>query len=432
MSVFIYIIKVIIVCFVLVSFSCKKVTDEQDPVIIIDLPEENKNINIPDTLHIKAVVSDDNKLESIQIVITDEYFIPAFNSYSYPVDGNPTKIEDHLVLDDILIESGIYFLKIRASDGVNTKNAYRKIYVNGVPRELNNVIIITKNAGDIVVQSVDNTFSLNHLFTVNGSYETSEINSRHQLLYIAGSYSDHLRAFNLMNYDQEWIIEGENHPPLPYFRNLLYDDDLLFVSTSKGEIRWYNEHKVNLSSAVMDGKMVPGLCCLHGEFIVTESSEISGVHKYLLSFYLVSGSPANKLLVDMDIAGIFPKEENKLYVPGNKLNEGGLYIYNTQTNGIEKIRQFDGKKIIASESVDKNNLFIAFGDGVYLYTYNLNSLTLFIPALSAQIMRFDAIGSILYIAESMRVSSYKYPQGYLIDNVDMPKEIMNMHLHYNK
>ena len=101
----------------LVVLSCTKVTDEIDPQIIIESPVEFTSFNLPDTMLIKAVVSDDNNVESIKISVTDENFVTVFGAYSYPPSGNPTNIEDELVIDDVLMESGIYYLKIRVYDG---------------------------------------------------------------------------------------------------------------------------------------------------------------------------------------------------------------------------------------------------------------------------------------------------------------------------
>lgn len=416
----------------LVSFSCKKVTDDIDPIINIFLPYENEIINIPDTMHIEAKVSDDNKIEQIQIVITDENFIPAFGSYEYPVNENPATINDDMIIDDIHINSGIYYLKIRAYDGTNYKNAFRKIYINEIPRELNDIIVITKNTGRIDIQSIDKSFKLNHLFDVDGTFEKSEINPFEQLLYIAGKYYDNLKAFDLEKKEQEWVVEGLNYPPLPYFRNIYYDNELLYISTSKGEIRSYNNTLTNITTSVMKIGYVPGICCKHEEYLLSEGNEISGDHTYLFCYYAISGSLANELLVDMDITGIFPKEENKFYVLGNKQNEGGIYVYHINNNGIEKIKTFNGKSIILSEQIDENNLFIAFDDGVYHYNYNQNSLTSFAANLSVIAMEYDDIGKVLYVAEKIKVSSFKYPQWNVADFIDVPKEILNMHLHYNK
>lgn len=422
---------ILISLLLLVSISCKKVTDEIDPEIIIEFPIEYTSFNVPDTMLIKAVVSDDNQVESIQIAITDENFVTVFGAYSYPPNGNPTNIEDELVIDDILMESGVYYLKIRVFDGVNSKNAFRKIYINEVPRKLKRLVVISKNTGSLSIQSIDSTFSLSTLYTVNGSFEVSEINSRHQLLYIAGKYYDHLKAFNLNTNEEEWMIEGKNYPPLPYFRYLYFNNDL-YVSSCDGEIRAYNENLTNVVTAVMQENLIPGLCYQHGEYIISEAIETTGSHSYLLSFFAVSGSLYYKLLVDMDVIGIFTKDENKVYVIGNKQNDGGVYVYDVYSNEIDEIRSFTGEKVIASEFIDNNNLFLAFDDGVYQYTYSNNSLTPFVENSVAQTICFDELGNILYIAESNKVSSYTYPQGSQVNSVEVTKEILNMHLHYNK
>jgi len=416
----------------LVVLSCTKVTDEIDPQIIIESPVEFTSFNLPDTMLIKAVVSDDNNVESIKISVTDENFVTVFGAYSYPPSGNPTNIEDELVIDDVLMESGIYYLKIRVYDGENSKNAFRKIYINEVPRELENVIVITKNAGYLSVQNIDAGFSLGTLFNIDCSYEVSEISARYQLLYIAGKYYDWMKACDIEKGTVEWTLSGVNHPPLPYFRNLYFKDDLLYVSTSRGEVLAYNQDKIVLYSTLLPQNRVPGVCIEHDNFLVTETSEISGFHSYLTTFFATSGSFFNERIIDMDVIGLYSKGENRIYCITNTSLVGGIYVYNPQSNGLDEVRIFEGNLLIASEQIDDNNLFLAFSDGVHIYNYNLNSLTLFVINSSVLTMSFDDLNNILYIAESNRVSSFTYPQGTLVNSIDVPKDVVNMHLHYNK
>jgi len=426
-----FLVLLITIC-LLVVLSCKKVTDDVDPTVIIEFPLENETFNLPDTMLIKAVVSDDKDIESIQIVITNMSFVPVFGGYSFPPKGNPTTIEDELVLDDILMESGIYYLKIKAFDGTNSKNSYRKIYINEVPRKLEDVIIITKNTGNLSVQSIDQTFSLSTLFNVSGSFEVSEINSRNQLLYIAGKYYDNLNAFDLNKNEEVWTIEGKNYPPLPYFRNLHRSNEILYISNSESQIRAYNEGLVNVATAVLQTNLIPGICIEHGDYLISEAMEISGVHTYIISFFAFSGSFFSERLIDRDVIGIFPKEKYKVYIIANSSTDGGIFVYDIQNSGLDEIRTFPGDKIIASEFIDENNLFLAFDDGVYHYTYSFNSLTSFAGNSPILTMSYDELAGILYTAESHKVSSYAYPQASLIDYIDVSKEIMNMHLHYNK
>ena len=134
----------------------------------------------------------------------------------------------------------------------------------------------------------------------------------------------------------------------------------------------------------------------------------------------------------MEVKGIFPRGEKSVYLIANSPSDGGVFIYDIENNGLDEIRIFPGDKVIASEYINVNDLLLAFNNGVYLYKYNMNSLTSFVANISVLAMRFDELGNIVYIAENNKVCSYSYPDGSFINFVNVPDKIMNMHLRYNK
>lgn len=416
----------------LVAFSCKKVTDEMDPIIIIENPTENETYNMPDTILIKASVSDDEKIESIHIVVTDEFLNPSFGAYSYPPQGNPTEIYDQMVIDDFQLSSGTYYLKIRAFDGVNGKNEFRKIYINEVPRELMDIIVITDYVGGCKVNGINSDFTISKLFNTDITYVCSEMNSWDQQLYIAGKYYDGVNAFDLKKNEKEWTMDGMNIPPLPYYKNLYYENRLLFISNSEGDIRAYNYNQVNIASVSLTQNLIPGCCCVDDDYIVTEAMEISGTKTYLQSFYISSGSFFYERLINMDVVAIYDRGYNRMFVVANASGDAGIFIYNIRENLLDEIKTISNKEIIAAVNIDANNLLLAFNDGVHLYNYSFNSLTLFAANDNVKQIRFDELANILYIAESNKVLSYSYPQGSFINEVAIQDEILNIHLHYNK
>jgi hypothetical protein len=105
----------------LTLISCQKDKDEIYPKIIFEKPFENSSFNVMDTAFISASVSDESKLEKIEIGLADENFTPKLRTYNYPFSDNPQKILFEYPINDKRLPSGDYYFFIRADDGTRKR-----------------------------------------------------------------------------------------------------------------------------------------------------------------------------------------------------------------------------------------------------------------------------------------------------------------------
>jgi len=139
----------LIILFIL-SSSCKKEEENKLPVITVISPLENSTYNVASKIPVEAEIEDDKLIESISVVLVDENLKPVMDSKSYFPNSKSFSLLDDYHISDLSLNSGDYYMKIRANDEQSFKNEYIQIYIEGIPRFLDKVIVLT-TAGNISI-----------------------------------------------------------------------------------------------------------------------------------------------------------------------------------------------------------------------------------------------------------------------------------------
>ena len=154
----IILVTTLIIC--VLCYSCKKDEDTIIPQIIINSPNEFRNYKINDTVNILANVIDNKNISLIEIVIVSTDFIPVSDRIILQPNVKEININEFICIDDFNLNSGIYYVKVRASDGENEKNLFRAINIEGIQREFKGIISINKvNSNLFNIYYID---SVNH------------------------------------------------------------------------------------------------------------------------------------------------------------------------------------------------------------------------------------------------------------------------------
>ena len=150
---------------------CKKEKDEIPPVITIYSPAENASFDVLDSIPVKASVYDETSLKDITVGLVDVNQIPVLGNVSIGITGNSMTFDLDYEIDNPYLAGGNYFLRIRAWDGENYKNFYRRLLINALPRELKYIITITKvNAQKVDINKVKTDMTISKLFSINNDY----------------------------------------------------------------------------------------------------------------------------------------------------------------------------------------------------------------------------------------------------------------------
>jgi len=188
--------------------NCKKNENNSVPTIKLISPAQNSTYIVLDTIRIIADVSDYSQLKSINISIVNENLIPVTSPLFIQPKSNTYKIDLDYVIDNIHLSSGKYYILIIATNADNSKKEFINIFLSEIEKQFESLIVITKTDNNqLKINKISNDFKLQELFTTEGDYSASIINSFYRQLFISGRNITNLNVLNIDDGQLEWSLE---------------------------------------------------------------------------------------------------------------------------------------------------------------------------------------------------------------------------------
>ncbi len=419
---------IFIFCFFLVLASCSDMEDNQDPVIIYEYPEEAVAITMPDTLDVRVEISDDRMIRTVVLSLVDENKIPVVPSlYYYPNTAQYTLLAS-LPLVDKTLENGQYQLLVTASDGVNSKDKYREIRINGIPVEIKAYFAITKRLDfESNIHKLNPVFETDTQFTIYRDYRLSAVHSLwEQFYFVTGEPSD-LVAYDPVSFETEWEMEAA--PPRPLITAVIPDEQLVF-STANGDAGVLSSAgDVILRTAPLDGKTILHLAA-DDQYIYAAHMSLSGDIHQLTVYYRVSGAIRDQKTLAGVITGLVPV--NGLLIVFISSPPGTvIMLYSPVDLTMEQLNFLENENLGSAIRIADNELFILTESRVIDYDLAGNRFTDFISQPYA-LGRYDPIKDIIYLARDSVVSGYARKTGDLLKIISFPDEVLDFQILYNK
>ena len=129
--------------FLILLVGCKKEKDTHIPVITYYSPQHNQAFNVLDTVLVEALITDQKMITSVKVNLTNEEFITVSEARSFSPNTNSYELKTKLAIDDEALESGTYYVLIRADNGDNFKNKYQQILIQGTEQEFVQLLAVT-------------------------------------------------------------------------------------------------------------------------------------------------------------------------------------------------------------------------------------------------------------------------------------------------
>ena len=422
---------IIISVLLVIVLSCKKEEDTQHPVITIYSPAINRQFDVLDTILVEAAITDDIKIISVKVVLVNEEFIPVLDAFYYYPDASSYQINLNYPIDDYSLENGIYYIHIRADDGLNYKNEYQKIQINAIHREFEKILVLTrKNSNYIEVSGIDTSQNINTLFEINGDYAGSEVSSMYQQLYIAGRNQININAYNLDNYELEWKLDVIPYDPIHSF-NCLYYDEYLFSSFCYLYIRGYDNYGTQIFNSWIDEFDLPARIFRHNDLILVDKQSKIGGSTYISTYYFISGVEKQKLFSTYKVVEFFSYDTENVIIVANTYEHGTIKLYDPYQNILTEM-QSTLDIIISSVKIDQENILIGTENDIYLYNFSQFSLNNILPGKVAYGLRYNEVNKNIYVIGSKKIEIFNYPGMILQNTYTHSDTILNVLLLYNK
>ncbi len=425
-----YLFIMLIIC--ILCYSCKKDDDTSIPQITISFPNEFTNYKIKDTVNIVAKVIDNKTISLIEIVIVNTDFLPVSNRILIQPNAKEIDINELICIDDLNLNSGIYYIKVRASDGENEKNLYRAINIEGIQREFKGIISINKvNSNLFNIYFVDSAH--HQILSYSGDFISSEINQNYQQLYVCGNINSNLNAYDLKDNSLFWVILPDNNPPFPSFENLYFENDILFVSCSQSYIVGYNRFSnINFNTITNLGFTPKKTIRFKNYLIVEEKSKTSSL-RLLNAYFFPTGSLKNSTNLSIIIKSMFIKDNDNLIIFGNDLNSNAVMSWfnvDNQTYYNPHLMPVGQLKDVVK--LDNSNYILSIGNNIYWYQESTNSLTLYISNINVENIEYEDISQTIILGSGNKLLYYTFPSAIKKGEYNMPFTISQLHLLYNK
>lgn len=387
-------------------FSCKNKSDDQFPVVQFIAPYENAFYSVFDTIPIKADISDNAQLLSIEVLLTDENFIPVGRSYSIPVKYNPMHLVFEYPVTDTFMLSGVYNLLIKVDDGTQTKHKYQKINISGITKQLIGIAVISELGGYKHIHIIDSNFTKTSLLAKNTDIvdltKTSVISFHNRIAWVF-EYSNKMEVWDYISKEKKWEIDNSNYPTGVLYR-VNSSDKSFFTFIGDGLIKEYNVFGSHLLT--INDSNYSGIRILKGDnYLITLSMAIKTPFTRAVRVYnKSSGNLSQTYTLDFNAMEIFDIGNNEYLIFGNSTTGGQIRKYNLQTNSLSTPKNFNGQHLELVRQVSKQEFLLQLNS----IAYKLNTSNYGLLQIST-IGYYEPVNNQLYtINSSNEIIIYDY------------------------
>lgn len=299
------------------------------------------------------------------------------------------------------------------------------------------VIYFTPGYGNYntVVQYVDTTFSDIYKGYSSGDYQASEISSNYNRLFIAGALTGQLSVSNINTpYLQlQWSLPNQSNNTSAWFKNLYFDNNLIYVSTDNSAITGYT----------IDGMPVKNYLCPNnwkaiktldydGRFFAVVEKQ-GYPQQEIAQFYSSSSQFLNQQPLTFQTIKMYGLQSGQLLIFGNENSIGKSYIYYFLDNQINIQTVFGSAEIVDVEQINNNQFLVLTTQGVLLYNSDLSvGISMLSAVTNAKSILYDPINSQYFVIQPYKISAYAYPEGTLKNSINTSTQILKAHLYYNR
>jgi hypothetical protein len=425
----------LIIIFSIQFFSCKKDRDTKAPEITVHSPFSNQSFSVYDNIPVSIEITDETKITEATMTLVDVNFIPAGPSVSFSVTSPKMSVNSHYLVDNIHLESGIYYLLFTATDGENNSKVYRAVNIGAVPKKLKKIFVASGNSSSTTNLSyIDSSFSaINFYHSFSGDYIGTSASSYYQQVFMAGNYTGAYTSMMLNDNSVKFIVPASISSS-PYYTSYYSEDKKNYLGFYDERIRGYDNFGNPIYSANANaGYYVRKMIMSNGALIAEEKLKTSST-KILVSFYS-TGAPQFQTAITQDVVAFCEQKPDNVFVFGNVAGQGVIQLYERSINNLRNPYNYTlpTGTILSAVKIDLDTYLIGYSNGtIYKYQYQSSSLTTYLTGYNAIQLKYDSLNNGIYIAETNRIINIDYPSKALINSINSAEPIFDIALLYNR
>lgn len=393
----------------IVIHSCTS-PDATPPVVTIELPGDGMFIDAGDTILVRATAMDDEQIEKWTVTLTDEFFIPTGDRIEFQPSGKNVQIELEYPIP-IDLASGLYYLRVSATDGESNTNAFSQLNATGIPRERLGIVAVVESGGQYTAKYREEGSGWQTLGSLGDEFSGADVSSATQRFIAGGVEMEPMRVFDLNTMLPVYERSCSSAPGDPCIATVATDGDHFYMGKHEGRITsWSASGQLQLDFPLPEFRF-PRSIYFQDDHIFVEEWSTTNPNRHWSAYNANNGVPQQELLLEGSFVDAFPVSSNQTLIVTNHQGVGKIRYYFYDQNGYQLPIPGPSGPIDAIAQRSSTQYYYGQSDGIYsLDLSNTNNL-LFKPGVQPSAMAYDDIRNELLCAVGTVIFGYDADSG---------------------
>lgn len=419
-------------CAAALALGCRKDKDSEPPTVRITAPGTGFSVNIPDTIAVGVAVSDNERVKSLSVLLTDASGVPIAAPVVVPVDAPSRQLIIDLPLADERIASGPYILTAVADDGANTARDFLTITVQAAPLRLRALYLVPppSQPPPYAITRIDSAGAASTFIAVN-ELAAAAIDLDH--LYTCGTASEPLRRWGLGSGNASVLaLNAATHPA--FFSALRRDpaDGRLYACTADGQVRGYNASGSQVFSAALPPGFIGEATAVVGGHLICAALHPPTQQRLLVKHGYATGARLAEFNLAAAPVEVFARGGQHALLFGNDANGGIIAEVNTELGGAFEMRTFPGEPIRCVARFDEGRYALGFSSGIRRFDYQSNTVTTIVPGIGPSGLTFDPVSGAVLAAHDAQLTAFHPVTGVITSTQAAPHPVGKVLLQLNR
>lgn len=426
---------IFIFCLAVCLCSCKKDTDEKGPEVTFQAPLDNQSFNAFADVNVNATVSDETEITSVVVSLVDINHVSVHVSVSVPVTSPSMTVNISYPLNNIHLESGMYYLMITASDGKNESHTYQPITITAIPKALKKIFVATNtSAFQTNMYYIDSTFSvMNSYNSFSGDFLGISASSYYQQVFKCGNYNGNFTSIalpdNVVKFTVSPLVSSA-----PYFTAYYSEDKKVYTGRYDETVKGYNNAGNIIYSGTANSGYYIRKMIMNSGYLIAEEKNKTAAGKILVSFY-TTGTPKEQVAISQDVVAFCEKDDHNVFVFGNDAGQAVIQLYDRLNNSLWNPYPYAlaAGSILSAVKIDQDTYLLGHSNGtIYKYQYLSGSITTYLTGYTARQLKYDELNHDVYIAEANLITAVDYSSKTVVHSVSSAENILDFSFLYNR
>lgn len=396
--------------FALIVFHSCTPDDKTPPVVEIELPSDGAFVDAGDTVLIKATATDDEQITRWVITMTDNAFIPIGPRIEFEPSGKIVQIETEYPIP-IDLASGTYYIRVSASDGEATTNAFSQLNLTGIPKDRLGLVAIVESNGNYSAKYRMDGQAWQTIADLGNEFVGAELSSEAQRLVTSGWETEPFRVFDLNTMLEVYLRDCQSAPGEPCVSAVATDGEYFFMGMREGRARsWSASGQLDSDFTTPEFRYPRDFHFQDNRIYTVERSFADNFQRWA-SYNADNGFPLQEIMINGSYVDAFPVTTNQTLMISNENGLGQMRYYFYVENGFQLPIPGPTGTIQAAAQHTPEKYFYAQSDGIYSIDLSSTNNLLFKGGISAEHLAYDGVTNELVAAYGNVIIGYDANDG---------------------